>query len=249
MIIVIRACLRHALRSSVALTFILPVTALADAPESISAETQVSVNSPRHPGVMPYRKAYELLDGLKTATKGPLDIVVRVTPKDNLVAQNEIKVWLVGPNIDQPIPISADGIIQIPLDREAYNDNAELVSNQKKGALQIDIKMLPRFNETPIRYQNVLDMIKFAREARDQLLPWYLRLLLPTISSIDFCSPSPAGTVTVTTEDRTSQRPADRVEKNDRANLHCVRFGRQEPGLGPAGLLAPATGMVAQFGG
>ena len=245
-----RAGWRFAFCMSLMLGTCAPATVLADAPEPDSASaTQVSVNSLRHPAMMSYRKAYEMLDKIQTAANGQLDLIVRVMPKEPATAPADVKVWLVGPDIDRLIPISADGVVQLPLDREAYNANAEVVSNQKKGSLLVDFKLQPRFDEMPIRYQHVIDMIKVARDARDKLLPWYLRILLPNIASIDFCSPSRDASVTVTVEDRTLLRPADRAEKDHRGALHCARFGRTEAELTPAALIAPAAGMVAQFGG
>ena len=246
------ACAGRRFASGVGLIVVicLPGSVIAEeaAPDTANA-TQVSVNSLRHPAMMSYRKAYEMLDKVQAATNGQLDLIVRVMPKEPTTSPADVKVWLVGPDIDRLIPINPDGIIDIPLDRAAYNANAELVSNQKKGALLIDFKLQPRFSETPIRYHSVVEMIALARDARDKLLPWYLRVLFPNISRIDFCSPSREASVSVTAEDGIMLRPADHIEKDQHGALHCVRFGRAEPGLGPAALITPESNMVPQFGG
>ena len=228
---------------------LLAATSLANASttEADDASTaQVEVSSLRAPAAIPYKLAYHLMRAVAQTGEPPrVTAHVRLFGADKSPAST-LKLRLLGPNTDQPIPVSPTGEVSIPLDEAALNDGAEIVSNKKKGALKASIALQPHFTTTPVRYRDLVATIHSARQVRDEILPWYLRLVLPTVNAINVCfaGTDQAVTVHAATDVR---RIADRIDTEDDVALHCARFAANESDIATDAELITPPGVTYRF--
>ncbi len=229
-----------------ALLYALMYAPLADAEEG--PVIQVEVSSVRSPGTLPYKLAYRLLQAVaRTGSPPRVTAQIRVVDSANQLPTRPLKLRLLGPNTDQLIAISAQGEISLPLDEAAFNDDAEIVSNRKKGAMGVSVSLLPQFSMMPVRYRDLVATIEDARKVRDEFLPWYLRLMLPTANSILVCFPA-AGQAVKLHAVTDIERNADRIDTADELTLHCARFGANETEIAADAELIVPPGVSYRFG-
>ena len=210
---------------------------------------RVEVTSLRSPGAIEYKVAYRLLRAVAQTGEPPRVVAhVRVIGATDHLPIPSLKLRLIGPNTDQPVPVSPQGDVSIPLDEAAFNEGAEIVSNKKKGALGVSITLQPQFLTLPVRYRDLVTTIRAARKVRDELLPWYLRLILPTANAIEVCFPGAGQTVTLRAATEIS-RSADHIDTKDGVALHCARLGVNENEIDADAEIISPSGVTYRFGG
>jgi hypothetical protein len=158
---------------------------------SLSAHAQTSVDSPqqveqiqvsalRDPGMMPYKDAYAYLQKLNATPHDKIAVRMRIVSNDDKIPLQDIKIRLQGDKTNRPIPIAEGGLIEIPLEKALLDDNADFISNQKKGVLGVHVNievLLP--SSGTIRYRYLSEALEQARDMVKGIVPWYVRWFVP----------------------------------------------------------------------
>jgi hypothetical protein len=90
----------------------------------------------------PYKDLYTPLSRARAADpEHRLDIRYRVRPKNPDVRVADVELKIVAKGVETPLPIGPEGTFELPLDAEWAKSDAELVTNQPKRKLQIDMSV------------------------------------------------------------------------------------------------------------
>lgn len=212
------------------------------------AEMQtVQVKGVKDPAILPYKTAYELISKVRSASADHVQLLIRVISAKSHAPLQNLEIAIEGAKTHEKLTISADGYVSVPLNPDAYADGAEFVTNQKKSSLAVRFFLLPKLPADTLRYADIVDAIKAAQLARAEILPWYLRLVLPNIQSIGLCYPNNAQTVGIGSHGD-SARAASAEDSGILENkVFCANFSAQEAGLAQETVLVPAAGWEAIF--
>lgn len=199
-----------------------PVAAPAAAPEEVAT---VQVKGVRDPEIMPYKDAYEFMTKLLASGGGRVETVVRVISEKTRKPIPGLEVTLQGDNTFQKVPVTAEGMVTMPISEQALADKAEFVSNQKKGTIRTELTLLPKLPAERMTYADILASIEAAQRVRKELIPWYLRIFTPSIKAVAICYPDKSQQVQVSNASQAT-RPAiteqwDNVRKE---KVFCVDF-------------------------
>ncbi len=229
-----------------------PVSSPASSSASSSAipteELQsVEVKAIRDPAIMPYKVAYELMSKVRAASKDKVQILIRITSAKSHAPVPNLNIYLDGKNTHQQLEISATGFINVPLDQAAYADGAEFVTNQKKGSMEVNILLLPKLPQDVFKYADISESIEAAQLAIKELVPWYLRLFMPSVSGIGICYAEQNQTVLVKGNEE-QHLPANSDATDPLKNkVHCARFAAKDAAKEKGNLIMPATGWQAIY--
>lgn len=220
--------------------------ARADEPASGDA-TGIVVERVRDPAMVPYRKGYELTRRVRDAAGGHVGLLFRVLSAKSKEPVPGLQIAIEGSRSHGMLDISPDGVFSLPLDEDAVQDQAEFVSNQKKGSLVLSIILKPELPREGLRYSMIVDAIQGARHALREIVPWYYRLFLPSVKGVGICFAEPGKAVEVT-GDGAGQRQAGKTETDELGHpVHCARFSADEKGLGADSVIVAPAGWQAIF--
>jgi len=221
----------------------------APAASSASAASQVVEVAPtvRNPAMMPYRKACDLLAKVDKAGAHRLHAVFRVTSQASHQAMPDLRVAIEGEKTHLQVPVSSTGLIELPVDPSAYADDADLVANKPKQTLAVDFFVVPELPAGNIRYADLAQSASTAQAAVSQIVPWYLRLLMPSIKGVGLCYPDAGHAVAIegaAQAMRAADVPADDVAGN---KVFCARFPEEETSRDVDRRVVPQDGWEALF--
>jgi len=116
----------------VALAF---ASAGAWAQDQASAEPleTVQVKQLRDPLAVPYRSGYEWTEKMLRTGGDHVQLAFRVVSSSTKLPVPELDISIEGSRSFGKLEISPEGFFTVPLDKDAYDDNAEFITNQKKG--------------------------------------------------------------------------------------------------------------------
>jgi hypothetical protein len=157
------------------------VSAIAQTAEEAPQQVEkIEVNAMRDPGMMPYKEAYAYLQKLNATPHDKIAVRMRIVSNDNKIPLQDIKIRLQGDKTLRPIPIGEEGLIDIPLEKALIDDNADFISNQKKGVLgvHVNVEVLLPASGT-IRYRYLAEALEQARDSVKGMVPWYVRWFVP----------------------------------------------------------------------
>ncbi|MBI3731559.1 MAG: hypothetical protein HY254_24940 [Burkholderiales bacterium] len=229
-----------------------PASSSASASASASATSteelqSVEVKAIRDPAIMPYKVAYELMSKVRAASKDKVQILIRITSAKSHAPVPNLNIYLDGKNTHQQLEISATGFINVPLDQAAYADGAEFVTNQKKGSMEVNILLLPKLPQDVFKYADISESIEAAQLAIKELVPWYLRLFMPSVNGIGICYAEQNQTVLVKGNEE-QHLPANSDATDPLKNkVHCARFAAKDAAKEKGNLIMPATGWQAIY--
>ncbi|MFZ6745322.1 hypothetical protein ACO0LC_19030 [Undibacterium sp. JH2W] len=207
----------------------------------------VEVKAIRDPAIMPYKVAYDMISKVKAASKDKVEIVIRVTAAKTHAVIPNLAIYLDSKENRKKLEISAAGDVNVPLDAVAYAEGAEFVTNQKKGSMDVNIMLLPKLPPDVFKYADINDSLESARLAVKELVPWYLRLFMPTIHGVGICYPRQDQTVLVKGNEE-SQLPATSNETDMMKNkVYCAKFPTRDVVAAKDNLVMPAAGWQAIF--
>jgi Protein of unknown function (DUF2987) len=184
-----------AITASLSLSTIQFATAQSTVPPSVATETtstqrmdEVIVKSPKNAAVMPYDTVYERLKRFRDSKLDRVKLEVRVTPADENVKQDEIRVALVNDAQNLPLKIAADGLTELPLKDEFYKTDAELRANQPKGKMKVSLGIatawVPTSNE--VEYAEIEECARQLEMAAKDVAGWILyTLFFPSLENVD----------------------------------------------------------------
>ena len=110
-------------------------------PASTTRVEPVIVNSPENAAVMPYDAVYLRLKRMQDAKLDRVRLQIKVVPKQDGLSLADVHVAIVRDKASVNLPIAADGTIDLPLRADLYQTDAEIRSNQIKGAPGGSIKL------------------------------------------------------------------------------------------------------------
>src|SRR5947207_2825647 len=161
-------------RLAAALLFALPLAlpALAQTDPAPSIES-ITVKAPREPALMPYRVAYDYLEKVEKVPHEKIDVELTLVSRKNGVKPSDVRVWI-DASTSIPIPIAADGRFTVPFDRAAYDENAEIVTNQPKGTVGVTLtaSLHPPENGT-LSYSEIAAAQTQLKDLVRAIFPWY----------------------------------------------------------------------------
>ncbi|MFZ6873281.1 hypothetical protein ACO0LF_14600 [Undibacterium sp. Di27W] len=219
-------------------------------PASASATEEpqsVEVKAIRDPAILPYKVAYEMITKVKAASKDKVEIIIRITAAKTHAVIPNLAIYLDSKDKRKKLEISAAGDVTVPLDPVAYAEGAEFVTNQKKGSMDANIMLLPKLPPDVFNYADISESLESARLAVKELVPWYLRLFMPTIHGVGICYPTQDQTVLVKGNEE-SQLPATSNETDMMKNkVYCAKFTTRDVVAAKNNLVMPAAGWQAIF--
>lgn len=214
----------------------------ADAP----AENSVRVAGIRDPGMLPYKSVYALLS--KARDIGGVEVIVRVVSSKTKAPVPDLEITLVGDTMSRPLELSADGILAIPLDPTLAADKADFMSNKKKRELVLGVAVVPKLPRENLRYGDIVDSIDAAQQVVAASIPWYMRVLAPSIRKVGICYPDALQAVSVAGA-TPAARPALAPDQDmlTKAPVYCASFTRTESGIARDSVITPAPGWKPLF--
>jgi Protein of unknown function (DUF2987) len=147
----------------------------------------VIVNSPKNAAVMPYDAVYDRLKRLQDSKLDRITLQIKVAPKQDGLKLSDVRVAIVNDKASVNLPIAADGSINVPLRADLYQTDAEIRSNQVKGALGGSVEFAvswPGGNE--IAYAEVEETVRQAQMAGKDLIGWFgYMLFFPSLANFE----------------------------------------------------------------
>jgi hypothetical protein len=212
---------------------------------------EVEVKHVKDPGLMPYRDAYDILNRVQKASGGRVELRMRVLSRRQHAPVPGLEVRLFGTRDFGMVKIDSDGTIDFPMNEEAVQDEADLVSNQKKGELEIQANVLPRLNTgVPVTYGEMQATIAAGKKVRSEIVPWIWRLMTPTVGEVALCFTSKGQAVSIASAGKEFTRSADfEMEGKDGAKLYCARFGPSEKAIAADAMIASPGAWESRFVG
>jgi len=218
----------------------------AAAPDAMQT---VEVTGVRDPAMLPYPKAYELLSALDSASGQHVAMRFRVLGAKTGQPVPGLVITLKSASVDERLPISPEGLLSLPLNKTAYAEGAELTTNRRKGSLKLGVSLTPRLPDDGVSYGYLRESIKLARDARRELLPWYLRLVTPNVGGVGLCFAEAGRRLSLRgAGGDVRELDTDGAGEDDMGTkLHCHVFTGAESGMALDDTILPAPGMQAVF--
>ncbi|MFZ3004204.1 MAG: hypothetical protein WA071_28100 [Undibacterium umbellatum] len=219
----------------------------ASAAEATDELPSVEVKAVRDPAILPYKTAYELISKVRAASKDKVEILIRVISNKTHAPIPNLDIYLDSKETRKKLDISPTGYITVPLDPVAYAEGAEFVTNQKKGSMEAHVLLVPKLPKDVFKYADISESIDAAQLAIKELVPWYLRLFMPSVNSIGICYADQNQTVLVKGNEEV-QLPANSNATDPLKNkVHCAKFVAKDVANTKDNLIMPAAGWQAIF--
>lgn len=220
--------------------------AAASAPAAEASQV-VEIKQVRNPAMMSYRQASDFVSKVTEAGAHRLHALIRVTSSKTHEPMPDLRIVVEGEHTHMPLAVSAAGFVTLPLDPAAYADNADLIANQRKETLDVGIFVVPDLPAADIRYDDLAAAVLAGRSAINGILPWYLRLLGPSLKGVAFCYPDDRHAVALAGLPG-ARRAATEPEQDVTGNkVFCARFTTAEAAADKGRVLAPDAGWEALF--
>ncbi len=207
----------------------------------------VEVKGVRNPALMPYRKAYDLVNGVGQAGGQRVDLLIRVTSTESHQPMPDLGLRVVGENTDARVAISPAGFVDLPLNKAFYDDNADIVANKPKKALNVDVNVVPHLPSGEIRFSDLIEATSAGQAALAQVVPWYVRRVMPSLHGVSLCYPSAGQEVALSGEEQGTRTASEIGTDPSRAKVFCANFSVKEAALSPRTLLKPPEGWQALY--
>jgi len=222
------------------------VTARAEEPASDESQA-IKVERVRDPAMVPYRKGYEMARRVQEAAGGRVRLLFRALSARSKQPIDGLQITIEGTESHGALEISPDGFFSIPLDEAAVRDDAEFVTNQKRGSVLLTVVLEPQLPREGLRYSMIVDCMQGARRTLREIVPWYFRLFTPHVRGIGICYRQPGGRVDIT-GNGAGYRQADKVDTDDLdRTVYCARFTDDEKALTSDSLIIPSAGWEPVF--
>jgi Protein of unknown function (DUF2987) len=165
-------------------------TSFAQTDASAAAPTVVEtviLKNPKNAAVMSYDVAYDRLQRMQDSRLDRVRLKITVKPRDDGVKLANVRAAIVNDTLSVPLPIAADGSIELPLRAELYKTDAEIRTNQVKDSLTANVSLgvgWPGGQE--IAYADVEETVRQVQVAGKDIMGWFGYLLFfPSMSNFD----------------------------------------------------------------
>lgn len=163
------------------------------AQEVVSAPTtlqQVNIVALKSPLEFPYQRAYEATQKVLKASDGLTDLVFKLHDKSS-DSTRKLRLTLEYGESVIDIPLDEQYSFTLMPDAEVAAKPATLVINRRSQDVAVEVDIRPKVQAERITVADIDQLIRAGRTARATLLPWYARLITPTINSVRVCSTHP----------------------------------------------------------
>ncbi|MDC8783598.1 DUF2987 domain-containing protein [Roseateles koreensis] len=214
----------------------------------------VTVQLQKDPAIMPYAEMNEVLTKLQRVGEGLVRLDFKVMSKDTKKPVLTAKLALATDERYLPIPLAADGTFSLPLLPEDQAKNAELATNQTKGSLHIMGTLELTVTADQLDMKTVRRMMRVGHSLRTEMLPFYLRWMMPQVEGVRICSPAAAWQLEWPEGQQTMALPlaADPQEKDPHQEKSqtplrpfCTVLSGQERWPDSARLISPAGSKLS----
>ncbi len=156
---------------------------------------KIEVTGMKDPSTLPYKFAYDYLEKYYSQPHDRIALNIRVMVDDAKKKSADLKIRLVGKTVDVPIPITPDGRVEIPFSKAILDDDAEFITNRKKGLggkVEIGISLVVPPGTT-LHYSDLVAALAQTRSAAKGFMPWWIGWLLPTeLNAVQVAFDAPA---------------------------------------------------------
>lgn len=238
-----------------AIAAIGPVVSAQETPAAVVPGTDtetpaqtVQVTGVRDPVMLPYEKAFDTLTRINKVSDGKMDMLIRVVSAQTNQPLPDLEVGLQGNVNQEKLTLSPDGFLTVPLSQSRLDDKAVFVTNKKKGSLKVEYFFVPKLPKDSFRFGDIAASIAAANRAREEVMPWYLRLLSPSIKEVLICYPNDKNEISVF-NGAAAERPAVDEQRSSlvKSIVYCARFNEDETVAARNSVVTPAPGWKALF--
>jgi hypothetical protein len=183
-------CLHRRCTAFVLLSSLWVFSHAQEAPTTPSALPSVTVAALKSPLEFPYRRAYDATTKVLVASGGLVDLVFKLHDKA-VNATNKLRLTVEYGEQVTDIPLDGNNSFTLIPDADAAAQSAQLVVNRHSKEVGVEVDMQPNVKAFKGEKLTVADMdrlIQAGRAARSSLLPWYARVVTPTVNSVRICS-------------------------------------------------------------
>lgn len=162
-------------------------TAHTDAPQNLDSPevTEIEVTGERDSEFIPYKEFYENVEKFNALKdRDRISLVLRVTPIKKTVNLETLKVRLAGDDYSTPIQVSRGGLLNVPIEKEALEKNADFVFTGKQGSVRAEVNVLIKVSGKQIKYRDLMDGMKQANAAERALMNFAQRIIFPNSNAI-----------------------------------------------------------------
>ncbi|CAN5132904.1 hypothetical protein BH11PSE10_BH11PSE10_10660 [soil metagenome] len=239
-----------------ALTVLLTAAgAFAQTAEPVIEQLEpVSMGMVRDRGIIPYARINELLIGLQRHGEGLFRVEFRIAHRDPTKTLLAPKLAVQSAERTLPVPIAADGLINLPVLPIEEARDADLASNQAKGSLSVNGLIELTTAPEALDMAGVRRIVRVANRLRGELLPWYARWLFPQIDGVRICSAQAQWQLVWRDQEQQGQLvgvpltadPAEHEPKTAKGEVGkpCTSLSGQEGWPDAARLIAPADARL-----
>ncbi|MBB4842179.1 hypothetical protein HNP55_000674 [Paucibacter oligotrophus] len=248
------ALLGGALLLSAAAFAQIPAAPAASATEQLET---VKVQMQKDPAALPYAKMNEVLTKLQKVGEGLVRLDFKVEPKDPKYSGPAPKLAVVSEEQYLPITMNSEGKFALPILPAEQAKNADLATNMPKGSLGIRGQLEINVKPEDLDMGMVRRMMRVGHSLRSEMLPFYLRWLVPQLEAVRICSPRPEWELNWRENgqlmglplqmDAKARQPAPKDDKV-LADYRCTLLSGQERWPDSAKLIAPeGSKLSVQF--
>ncbi len=147
----------------------------------------VVTKSAKNAAVMPYDDVYVRLKRMQDSKLDRVRLQIKIQPKQEGLTLADVRVAIVNDQVSVNLPISADGSIDLPLRADLYKTDAEIRSNQPKGARSGAINLGVGWpGGDRIEYVDVEETVRQIQMAGKDLMGWVgYMLFFPSLANFE----------------------------------------------------------------
>lgn len=166
-------------------------SAHAQTPTPTQVLPAVTTELKRDGSVLAYGQINSLLTKLNRYGEGLFRMDFRVDTSKTKVPLGDIRMAVRSDEADYPIKLDPQGRFDLPVLPEAEGKTADLATNTAKGQMSVMGTLELTVPPEQLTMGKVRQVLRVARNLREELLPFYLRWLFPRIEAVRICSATP----------------------------------------------------------
>lgn len=170
-----------------------------------------------------------MLTKIQKVSNGNMDMAIRIVSAQSMQPMPGLEISLQGDSNFEKLTLSPQGFLSVPLSPERLADKAVFLTNKKKGSIKVEYFFVPILPKEQLRYADIAASIAAAKRARAEVVPWYMRMLVPAIQEMRICYPNNKQVITIANGTALT-RPATAEQKSmlTKETVYCAAFNGQE---------------------
>jgi len=171
----------------------LPSAAASSAQAASEAQALPTVQTRMQRGqFIPYKQLNQVLTTLRTDGEGLFATRMRLTPSDKSASlPSHARLALIDDERTINIAVAPDGRFELPTFPQEEARHMELGTNMPKDTTGLELKIDLTTPPDRLDMATVRRVVRVGQHLRDELLPWYVRWLVPQIDGVMICSAQP----------------------------------------------------------